>query len=129
MENHAGRPEVVEAKRSGSGTAIRYSTTVGYDVLYRAFHQSDAGQERIVRVATPLNEVESVIRSFRRSLLTGLIVASAAGLLLAWGFSRYLSRRVRRLVRFSGQVAQWHVSGKLLSAMAAGTRSRCSNGT
>jgi len=105
MENHRARPEVVEAKRSGSGTAIRYSTTVGYELLYRAFRQSGAGQERIVRVATPLKEVETVIGSFRRSLLTGLLVASVAGLLLAWAFSRYLSRRVRRLVRFSGQVA------------------------
>ena len=105
MENHAARPEVIEAKRIGSGTAIRYSTTVGYDLLYGAFRQSGAGAERLVRVATPLKEVESVIGSFRRSLLTGLIVASAAGLLLAWAFSRHLSRRVRRLVRFSGQVA------------------------
>lgn len=105
MENHAARPEVIEARRSGAGTAIRYSTTVGYDLLYRAFHQSGAGQERVVRVATALKEVETVIGSFRRSLLTGLIVASAIGLLLAWAFSRDLSRRVRRLVRFSGQVA------------------------
>ncbi len=104
MENHAARPEVIEARRSGAGTAIRYSTTVGYDLLYRAFHQSGAGQERVVRVATALKEVETVIGSFRRSLLTGLIVASAIGLLLAWAFSRDLSRRVRRLVRFSGQV-------------------------
>jgi two-component system, OmpR family, phosphate regulon sensor histidine kinase PhoR len=105
MENHATRPEVIEAMKRSSGTAIRYSTTVGHDLLYRAFHQSGAGQERIVRVATPLKEIETVAGSFRRSLLTGLILASAAGLLLAWAFSRYLSRRVRRLVRFSGQVA------------------------
>lgn len=105
MENHAARPEVIQARRAGSGTAIRYSTTVGYDMLYRALYQTGAGQERIVRVATPLNEVEQVIRSFRRSLLTGLFVASAAGLLLAWAFSRYLSRRIRRLAHFSGQVA------------------------
>ncbi|MBM2805308.1 MAG: putative Sensor protein yycG [Deltaproteobacteria bacterium] len=105
MDNHAARPEVIEAQRGGSGTAIRFSTTVGYDLLYRALHQAGAGQERIVRVATPLKEVETVIRSLRQSLLTGLIVASATGLLLAWVFSRYLSRRVRRLARFSGQVA------------------------
>jgi len=105
MENHGARPEVVDAKRSGSGTAIRYSTTVGYELLYRAFRQSGAGQDRIVRVSTPLREIETVISSFRRSLLIGLIAASAAGLFLAWAFSRYLSRRLRRLVHFSGQVA------------------------
>ena len=106
MENHATRPEVVQALRSGSGSAIRYSNTVGYEMLYRAFYQSGAGHERIVRVAMPLKDVESVIGTLRSALLTGLTLASVAGLILAWFFSRYLSRRFHRLVQFSTQVAQ-----------------------
>ena len=106
MENHANRPEVIEALRDGTGTAIRFSTTVRYNMLYRAFHQSGAGQERIVRVAMPLTDIENVIRSFRKSLLSGLALASAVGLLLAWAFSRHLSRRFQRLVQFSGEVAR-----------------------
>jgi two-component system, OmpR family, phosphate regulon sensor histidine kinase PhoR len=105
MENHAGRPEVAEALRSGSGTAIRYSTTVGYEMLYRAFYQRGSRDGRIVRVAMRLENVESVMGGLRRSLLTGLALASAAGLILAWLFSRYLSRRFRRLLQFSTQVA------------------------
>jgi len=105
MENHANRPEVIEAMRNGTGTAIRFSTTVRYNMLYRAFHQTGAGQERIVRVAMPLTDIESVISSFRKSLLSGLALASAFGLLLAWAFSRHLSRRFQRLVQFSGEVA------------------------
>ena len=105
MENHANRPEVIEAMRNGTGTAIRFSTTVRYNMLYRAFHQTGAGQERIVRVAMPLTDIENVIRSFRNSLLSGLALASAVGLLLAWAFSHHLSRRFQRLVQFSGEVA------------------------
>src|SRR5580765_7459869 len=105
MEHHANRPEVIEAMRSGTGRATRYSTTVRYNMLYRAFHQTGAGQERIVRVAVPLTDIDNVIDSFRRSLLAGLAVAAAAGLVLAWVFSRRLTRRFQRLVRFSGQVA------------------------
>ena len=106
MENHAGRPEVVEALNKRSGSAIRYSTTVHYDMLYRAFRQTGAGHERIVRVATPLKEIEALILSFRSSLLVGLLLASAAGLLLAGFFSRYLSGRFRRLVQFARDVAR-----------------------
>jgi len=105
MENHANRPEVIEAMRNGTGTAIRFSTTVRYNMLYRAFHQTGAGQERIVRVAMPLTDIENIIRSFRKSLLSGLALASAFGLLLAWAFSHHLSRRFQRLVQFSGEVA------------------------
>src|SRR5262245_57580220 len=57
MENHAARPEVVQALRSGSGGAIRYSTTVRYEMFYRAFYQNSGGQERIVRLAMPLKQI------------------------------------------------------------------------
>jgi two-component system phosphate regulon sensor histidine kinase PhoR len=106
MENHGARPEVIEALRSGSGSAIRYSTTVGYEMLYRAFYQTGAGQGRIVRVAMPLKDIETVIDAMRRTLLSGLALASVAGLILAWLSSRYLSRRFHRLVQFSSQVAE-----------------------
>jgi two-component system, OmpR family, phosphate regulon sensor histidine kinase PhoR len=105
MENHGTRPEILEAMRTGTGTSIRYSTTVKYNMLYRAFHQTGANRDRFVRLAVPLTDIDNVIRAVRQSLLAGLAVASAMGLLLAWVFSRHLSRRFRRLVQFSGQVA------------------------
>ena len=106
MENHRGRPEVVDAIRSGTGSAQRYSTTVGFDMLYRAFYQRGDKQERIVRIAMPLKAFDGVIRGMRRSLIAGLALASLAGLLLARWFSRILSARVQRLVEFSGKIAQ-----------------------
>ncbi|MGN6718170.1 MAG: PAS domain-containing protein, partial [Candidatus Binatia bacterium] len=105
MENHGTRPEILEAIRTGTGTSIRYSTTVKYSMLYRAFHQTGPNRDRFVRLAVPLTDIDNVIRAFRQSLLGGLAVASAIGLLLAWAFSRHLSRSFQRLVQFSGQVA------------------------
>ncbi|HYJ14834.1 MAG TPA: ATP-binding protein [Candidatus Limnocylindria bacterium] len=106
MENHFSRPEVIEALKSVTGSAERYSTTVGFDMLYRAFHQRNDKQQRIVRIAIPLKELDIVIRGMRRSLITGLILASVAGLLLAWWFTNYLRERMQRLVQFSGKIAQ-----------------------
>jgi two-component system phosphate regulon sensor histidine kinase PhoR len=106
MENHAGRPEVVEARRGGHGSAMRYSTTVDGEMLYHAFYQNDAGAARIVRVAKPLEEVKGSIQSIRWSILSGLLLASGLGLLLAWFFSRHLTERFRRLEQFAEQVAQ-----------------------
>ena len=106
MDNHRGRPEIVDAIKSGTGSAQRYSTTVGFDMLYRAFYQRGDEQERIVRIATPLNAFDGVIRGMRRSLITGLMLASLAGLFLARWFSKFLSARVQRLVEFSGKLAQ-----------------------
>jgi two-component system, OmpR family, phosphate regulon sensor histidine kinase PhoR len=106
MENHRWRPEVVEALKTGSGFSFRYSTTTGEELFYRAFLQDEGESQRIVRLAIALDEVQAVTNSLRRSLFLGFLVASAVGLLLAFAFSRRLSRRVKRLVEFSGQVAE-----------------------
>jgi two-component system phosphate regulon sensor histidine kinase PhoR len=106
MENHAGRPEVVAALSQGSGSSLRYSTTVSYDMLYRAFYQVGKGEERVVRVAMPLTEVESVISSVRHGLLVGLLLTLALCLAVALAFSRHLSGRIKRLVQFSHEMAK-----------------------
>jgi two-component system phosphate regulon sensor histidine kinase PhoR len=105
MENHGTRPEVLEAFTKGTGSSVRHSDTVGYDMLYRAFLQSDGPSRRIIRVAMPLTEIQESISTLRWTLLAGLIAASALGLLVAYAFSRYLSQRIKRLVGFSQQVA------------------------
>ncbi|MGE5816927.1 MAG: histidine kinase dimerization/phospho-acceptor domain-containing protein, partial [Deltaproteobacteria bacterium] len=105
MENHAGRPEVIAALSQGSGSSLRYSTTVSYEMLYRAFHQIGQGEERIVRVAMPLTEVERVIGSVRHGLLIGLLFTSGLGILVALVFSRHLGHRIKRLVQFSREMA------------------------
>ena len=56
MENHAQRPEVVEARDGGLGRARRYSATLKIDMLYVAVpvqHPAIA----FVRVALPLTDV------------------------------------------------------------------------
>ena len=106
MENHRHRPEVIEAVKTVTGSAQGYSATVGSDMLYRAVHQRGANHERIVRLATPLKEIDNVLSDIRQSLTTGLLLAFAASLLFAWCFSRYLSRRIQRVIQFSGELAQ-----------------------
>jgi two-component system phosphate regulon sensor histidine kinase PhoR len=106
MENHASRPEVVEALATGIGESVRYSTTTGYDLLYRAFLQFQGTDRRVIRIAIPLSDIEQVINSLRRTLLVAFVGFSSLGLLLSYGFSRRLSARIKRLTDFARQVAQ-----------------------
>jgi two-component system phosphate regulon sensor histidine kinase PhoR len=106
MENHASRPEVVEALATGTGQSVRYSTTTGYDLLYRAFLQSQGADRRVIRLAIPLSDIEQVIDSLRRTLLVAFVGFSSLGLLLSYGFSRQLTARIKRLTDFARQVAQ-----------------------
>jgi two-component system phosphate regulon sensor histidine kinase PhoR len=127
MENHAGRPEIRDALTSGDGRSIRHSVTINRDLLYYAVRQNMPGGSPIVlRFALPLETVDEVLSSFRRSLWLAsfviLLLAGAASLLI----SRTFSDRVERLKEFSRRVAEGDFrplpadsSGDALEALAA----------
>jgi two-component system phosphate regulon sensor histidine kinase PhoR len=106
LENHGTRPEVAAAFSEGTGSSVRYSTSVKHDLLYRAFRQTQGGEHRVVRVAVSFSEIQNVTASFGRALLAGLLLALVLGLGVAYFFSRRLSERVNRLVEFSRALAQ-----------------------
>src|SRR5678816_1935095 len=56
LENHAQRPEVIEARARGLGMARRYSATVKIDMLYVAVPVTNRSMA-FVRAALPLTDV------------------------------------------------------------------------
>jgi two-component system phosphate regulon sensor histidine kinase PhoR len=107
MENHATRPEVLEAMAKGDGRSIRHSVTINRDLLYFAVRQNTfAGPPIVLRFALPLETVDQVLSSFRRRLWLAsfliLLIAGAISLL----FSRSFTGRVERLKDFSRRVAE-----------------------
>jgi two-component system phosphate regulon sensor histidine kinase PhoR len=111
VENHAGRPEIQQARQSGVGIARRYSTTIGVDMLYVAIpvRNPDAPALAVVRLSLPLVEVREQLAAVRRIALLAFGVGLAAALALAWGTSVLLSRRVRAIA----QVAERYARGDL----------------
>jgi len=106
MENHAMRPEVQQAMASGEGRAIRHSDTVNRDLLYLARRVTGPGQVAMLRVATPLRQLEAAVWQMRWRLwgtsLVVLLLAGVGALLL----SGSLARRVQDLKSFSQRVAE-----------------------
>ncbi|MFL5561647.1 MAG: ATP-binding protein [Gemmatimonadaceae bacterium] len=93
LENHAGRPEIVEARRSGVGRSRRRSPSRGDDELYAAA-RAPLGT---ARVAVGMATVDRIVAGARRDVLTAGIAAAAVALLLAWLFSRTVSRPISEL--------------------------------
>ena len=108
MENHRGRPEVVEALSKGEGKSIRYSTTVKSELLYRAVLHRE--EQRIIRLSVPLGVIEEALRSLRNAMLLGLLLVSGIGVGLAFLFSRHLGGRVARMAELSQEVARGSLS-------------------
>ena len=87
MENHASRPEVVQALAGGMGESVRFSDTQTMITIYAAMRISPV---LILRLSYPLSEV------------VGLLALYGAGL-LALFLGLYLFQR-RALSRFAGDL-------------------------
>jgi two-component system phosphate regulon sensor histidine kinase PhoR len=108
MENHAQRPEVVDARAHGIGRTRRYSASVKMDMLYAAVpvrHPTIA----FVRVAVPLTDVGHQVQTVLTATGTGLGLALVGAAAIAWLFSIRISQRVRLIA----QVARRYESGDL----------------
>ena len=93
LENHAGRPEIVAARTSGVGRARRASPSRGDEELYVAA-RAPLG---VARVAVNTGTVDRIVSGARSDVLVAGAVAAAVALLLAWLFSRSVSRPVVEL--------------------------------
>ncbi|HEX3119442.1 MAG TPA: ATP-binding protein [Candidatus Acidoferrum sp.] len=107
MENHAGRPEVQEALKSGEGRSVRHSVTIRRDLLYYAVRRTlPDGNPVLLRFAVPLEEADVALGSLRWSLWLSsfaiLLVAAIASTLV----SRGITDRIERLQEFSRRVAE-----------------------
>ena len=90
MENHGQRPEILAAGQQAFGLSKRFSRTVGIEMLYVAKVLRQDGRELgVVRVAFPIETLQSYIASARASVFLG----TGVGLLLALLLSVYLANR------------------------------------
>jgi len=97
VENHLGRPEVAAALRTGRGISRRHSTSVGADLLYVGV-PLERPMRGVVRVATPLRDVDRAIGHLRTVLAVAALLGLIAAIFMS-GLSSYLmSRALRQLV-------------------------------
>ena len=87
LENHATRPEVLQALATGVGRSMRYSVSTDLNRMYVAIRGGPPGLA-IVRVSATLSTIDAQIGSVEWAVLVAGIVAIAIAALLAWVGSR-----------------------------------------
>lgn len=93
MDNHAARPEIVEAYAGRTGLAVRFSDTLRENMAYVAVPLHRDGKiAGVIRCALPLTTIEEHVRSVRVRVFAG----GAAVALLASLVSLFVSRRITR---------------------------------
>jgi two-component system phosphate regulon sensor histidine kinase PhoR len=110
MENHATRPEVIEALASGIGQATRYSATLHENMMYVAVLVTNQGEVLgISRVALPLTTVESTVNSAVMTIAWAIAIATLLVIVAAALVARMITRPVRQITKAAEGIA----SGKL----------------
>ena len=106
MENHAGRPEIQDARAGGEGRAVRVSHTVNRELVYLARrHAAPGGGVVVVRLALPLAEIDAALADLRWRLWGASLVLLLLGGGVSLLYSRAVSGRIERLQEFSERVA------------------------
>jgi two-component system phosphate regulon sensor histidine kinase PhoR len=106
IENHATRPEVIQALRTGLGTDIRLSETVGQRMLYLAIPVGAAAAPAgVVRLAMPLSELEAQIRELQYALGIAFGAAFLVSVMLSILLARGLAGPFGEMVAVARRLA------------------------
>ncbi|MBU3915138.1 cell wall metabolism sensor histidine kinase WalK [bacterium] len=106
MDNHIDRPEVVQALAKEVGLSIRYSGTLGKNMMYVAMSlKSGTLVKAILRMSVPLTAVDEEIKSIQIKIFFGGLVIAILASIVSWLVSIRISHPIENLkrgaVRFS----------------------------
>ena len=109
MENHADRPEIIEAYESGSGRSTRFSKTLGRVLRYYAvpltLNAADADQVAVVRASLPLTALEDHLEDLRRAVFLGALASTMAALFVGFLYARRVTRPILSMAQASQEIA------------------------
>jgi two-component system phosphate regulon sensor histidine kinase PhoR len=117
MDNHLNRPEVQQALKTGKGSMIRYSATLGYEMMYVAVPilAEDGQNLGVARVALPLGEIDANVNRLRKNIvLAGFVIALTAALLAVY-VARRTTQPLRKLTTAAESMASGNLDTRLLT--------------
>jgi two-component system, OmpR family, phosphate regulon sensor histidine kinase PhoR len=113
MENHAGRPEVRDAREKGFGQSRRSSPTERQEFLYVAKRLADGN---VLRVAVPAARVREVATAYLWTTRVAIVAVCLAFFVIGAAASRRFSEPIAELTRAASAVAAGDFARELPSA-------------
>ncbi len=115
MDNHLYRVEIQDALRSGSGASIRYSLTLGYELLYVAAPVRSGDQVLgVVRLALPLRQIQFHVSGLRLAVIVAALVTAFGAAALAMWIADRITRPVRQLTEVMRRMETGDLSARVL---------------
>jgi len=115
MDNHFDRPEIREARETGSfGTARRYSSTEQADMFYVAVPVvRDGNIAGYLRLSQSLAQIQAHIRRLWSYLVTGLVLLYAAAGLIGYRVAQGVTKPLDHVTQAAKRIARLDYSARV----------------
>jgi len=112
VENHATRPEVEDAVRSGFGESKRFSHTVKKNMLYMALPFGKEKAEGILRFSMPLSDIDQIDAKMSGIVGIAVVLVLLLSLVLTFAVSVLVSRPLTEMSAIAKAMARGDFSKK-----------------
>ncbi len=114
MDNHGDRPEIKQALKGETGSAIRFSGTLQQRMLYVAVPISEKDQiQGVMRIAIATRAVDKQLQALQARIALGGVVIAVVAALLSLVISRRISRPLETMRRGAARFARGNLSHRL----------------
>jgi len=117
MENHGNRPEIIEALQGRTGTSLRFSGTLGQQMMYLAYPLEEGETGRVsgvVRVSLALTAIEQQLRTLQLRIVLGGIIVALMASLVCLVISRRISRPIETMRQSAARFARGELSHRVM---------------
>ncbi len=98
MQNHKNRPEVIRALLGETQEFVRFSTTTNEEMLYLAVPiTQDMQTQLVIRMSVYFKKIDHLLDALKMKFAAALAIIFAVALLIAFYFSRTISRPVHEI--------------------------------
>ncbi|MFH2060569.1 MAG: ATP-binding protein [Pseudomonadota bacterium] len=114
MENHVKRPEISQALKRGKGVSIRYSETLGRNMMYIALPViSDNTTIAVVRTAVSISAIDREIKTIRNNILLALVLTTLAAAIVSLYVTRRITRPIEEMKKGASEFANGNLNARL----------------
>jgi two-component system, OmpR family, phosphate regulon sensor histidine kinase PhoR len=114
MENHLTRQEIVDAQKQEKGFSIRFSQTIGRNMLYVAVPVKENGITMgYLRLAMSLQQVEESIHHLWSFLLVGLLLVFLLAVLISYRLAFSITRPIEMITRVAKQITDMNYRARV----------------
>jgi two-component system phosphate regulon sensor histidine kinase PhoR len=114
MDNHATRPEVLNATSKILGMSERYSQTVTQNMLYVALSvELENMQLGFIRIAAPLSAIEGQLSTLRWRIIAIAFFIGCLFLILGFVLARVVTRPITEMTTIASEISDGNYSLRL----------------